>query len=85
MYTGKTPAVFTRSPKQYSHVNFNNNNFSGNIIGLDNLPDRKDISATTSRKRYPKDLNFPWTYIPAKLRNVAAQFPESLYNSFTKE
>ncbi|NHA02168.1 hypothetical protein G7092_00095 [Mucilaginibacter sp. HC2] len=85
VYTGKTSAVFTRSPKQYSHVNFNNNNFSGNIIGLDNLPDRKDISATTSRKQYPKKLNFPWTYIPAKLRNVTAQFPESLYNSFTKE
>ncbi|MBB6126310.1 hypothetical protein [Mucilaginibacter lappiensis] len=85
VYTGKTPAVFTRSPKQYSHVSFNNNNFSNNIIGLDNLPDRKDIPAKTSHKPYPKNLSFPWKYIPAKLRNVAAQFPESLYNSFTKE
>jgi hypothetical protein len=84
-YAGKTSAVFTKSPKQYGHVNFTNNSFNGNIIGLDNLPNRKDTVATSGQKQYPKNPRFPWNYMPAKLRGAMRQFPESLYRSVTAQ
>jgi len=85
VYTGKTPVVFSKSPKQYGHVNFINNAFSGNIVGLDNLPNRKDAVAANGQKQYPKKPQFPWNFMPVKLKSTTQQFPKDLYRSVTAQ
>ncbi|WP_413667686.1 hypothetical protein ACEN9X_24820 [Mucilaginibacter sp. Mucisp86] len=84
LFAGKNAAVFSKSPKQYSKVVFSNNVFKGNIIGMDNLVNVKGLSKVKSNgsKVLHKSKFFPWMYLPAKLRVLVPDFPESLYQSY---
>ncbi|GAB3902506.1 right-handed parallel beta-helix repeat-containing protein [Mucilaginibacter boryungensis] len=82
-YTGGTPALFTKSPKQYGQFFFNNNYFGGYVFGLDNLPNRKDKIGAYNRGETKKPKgSFPWLYLPAKLRSQTNLFPDDLFRSY---
>lgn len=69
-YSGKTAAVFTQSPKEYKQIIFKNDQFGGNISGLDNLPAASGSPKLSPHVQKPSfnSKQFPWMYIPAQLR-----------------
>lgn len=82
-YAGKTTATFTKSPKQYSHIAFENNNLKGNVVGLDNVPVANIQPKIMSQIKKPliKSKQYPWTHLPEVLLKQTYRFPQSLYES----
>ena len=81
-FGGKSFGVFTKSPKQYSQVNFTGNILKGNIAGEADLVNVKETLVTGGKKNRPSAIiTYPWKYMPQKLKSMVAQFPVSLQQS----
>ncbi|WP_184550476.1 right-handed parallel beta-helix repeat-containing protein [Mucilaginibacter sp. FT3.2] len=83
-YTGKNSGVFSQSPQKYKQTFFVNNRFVDGIVGSDNLPNLKE-GEVPKRQLSAKPLTeFPWKYMPKKLKKQMVSFPQSLYLSVTQ-